>query len=482
MSLAQRAVAAVSWNLGTNLLKIAVLLARAILLARLLPVETFGVYALATAIVTLSGILPQWGMGSAFLHRTTETADESHAAAVHFTLRLLLTAVWLAALLALTAWLAEGALRLALLVLAVAFAGLYLVDTPKAILVRRVQHRRLALLDLLTALATTIAAVILAARGYGLWALLATDVVTLALAVVAFYLWRPVWRPRLLWAADTMRYYLRFGSRAMAESALSEALDNLDDLWTGSYLGPRALGLSSRAYTFATYPRRLLAMPVNAVAGGTYAELKGDRPGLSRAFFRTNALLVRSGFLLGGLLVLVAPEFTRLALGERWLPMVPAFRLMAVFTLLDPIRVTVSSLFVAVGRPEQVVRVRLVQLAVMVVGLFTLGSRWGITGVALVVDGVLLIGLVWLLGRARRHVDFSARRLFGAPLLALAVGAAAALGGLWLACRAAPGTCGNDWLSGGLKGVAYVAVFLALLLALEGRTLRDMGRELTQRR
>ena len=83
MSLAQRAVAAVSWNLGTNLLKIAVLLARAILLARLLPVETFGVYALATAIVTLSGILPQWGMGSAFLHRAPQTADEDHAAAVH---------------------------------------------------------------------------------------------------------------------------------------------------------------------------------------------------------------------------------------------------------------------------------------------------------------------------------------------------------------------------------------------------------------
>ena len=33
MNLAQRAVAAVSWNLGTNLLKVFILLARAILLA-----------------------------------------------------------------------------------------------------------------------------------------------------------------------------------------------------------------------------------------------------------------------------------------------------------------------------------------------------------------------------------------------------------------------------------------------------------------
>jgi O-antigen/teichoic acid export membrane protein len=151
---------------------------------------------------------------------------------------------------------------------------------------------------------------------------------------------------------------------------------------------------------------------------------------------------------------------------------------MAVFTLLDPIRVTVSSLFVAVGRPEQVVRVRLAQLAAMVVGLFALGSRWGITGVAVVVDGVLLLGLGWLLGRARAYVDYSARRLFGAPLLALAAGAAAALGGLWLACRAAPGICGNDWLSGGVKGVAFVVVFGGLLLAVEGATLREMARSI----
>jgi O-antigen/teichoic acid export membrane protein len=377
-------------------------------------------------------------------------------------------------LLALSFWLAEGALRLALVVLAFAFAGLYLVDTPKAMLVRRVQHRRMAVLDLLTTVATTVVAVTLAARGAGLWALLATDLVTLLLAVVAYYGWRPVWRPRLRWAGDTVRYYLRFGSRTMAESALSEALDNLDDLWIGANLGTQALGYYSRAYTFATYPRRLLAMPVNAVAGGAYAELKGQRPRLSQAFFRSNALLIRSGFLLGGLLVLVAPEFTRLALGERWLPMVPAFRLLAIFTLLDPIRVTVSSLFVAAGQPEQVVRTRLVQLAALLVGLFALGSRWGITGVALVVDGVLLIGLGWLLARARAHVDFSLRRLFLAPGVALAAGVAAALSAVWLACNVAPTTCGNDWVSGGLKALAFVAVFATTLLGLERDDARRM--------
>lgn len=478
MSLGRRAVTSISWNLGANLVKVLILLVRSILLARLLPVETFGVYALATAIVTFSGIVPQWGMAGAFLHRSPETADEERAAAVHFTLRLVTTSLWAAALILGALALAGNPLRTAIVVLTLAYASIYLTDTPRTLLGRRVQHRRLALLDLAAAAATTVVAVALAEAGYGLTSLLATDLVTGLVLAIGLYVWRPVWRPRLLWARDAIRYYLHFGSRTMTEAALTEALDTVDDLWIGAYLGNQALGLYSRAYAFATYPRRLLAMPVNAVAGGAYSELKGDRPRLSAAFAATNALLIRSGFLLGGLLILVAPEFTALLLGEKWLPMVPAFRLLAVFTLLDPLRATVSSLFTAVGRPEQVVRTRLVQLAALFAGLYALGTLWGITGVALVVDGVLLLGLGWLLMRSRDHVDFSAARLFGAPLAALAVGSAAGLGAAWLACH---NGCPTLWLVGVAKAAAFAAGYAVVLLTLERNQVRAYA-GLVQRR
>lgn len=465
MSLVERSVTSVAWNIFANLLKIAILLLRSIWLARLLPVETFGIYALAYSIVTFSGILPMFGMGSAFLHRTPETADEEQAAAVHFTLRLVLTATWAALLIIAATLFTSAELQFALIVITLAFAGLYLTDTPKIILTRRVAHRRLAMLDLLTAATTTFVAIFLAYRGYGLVALLATDIVTLILAVVVMYLWRPVWRPRLVWLRDTVRYYLRFGSRAMTGSILSEALDHLDDIWVGAFLGNQSLGFYSRAYTFATYPRRLIAFPVNMVAGGTYAELKGDRHRLSQAFFRTNALLVRSGFLLGGLLVLVAPEFVRIALGDKWLPMVPAFRLMAIFTLLDPIRVTVSQVFVAIGQPERIIRVRIIQLAVLVAGMFALGLPFGIEGVAIVMNLTLLVGLVPLLHAAREHVDLSFRRMFAAPVAAISAGLLAALSATYVACLG--DNCPNDWMTGFVKAAAFLLTFGLVMWVLE---------------
>lgn len=474
MSLVQRSVTSVTWNAGANLFKVVILLARSIILARLLPVETFGVYALATAIVTFSGILPKFGLSGAFLHRAPETADEERAAAVHFTLRLALTTLWAAALVGLALLLAEGELRLALVVLTLLYGGLYLTDTARGVLVRRVQHRRLAVLDLLSAVATTVVAILLAYRGYKLTTLLATDLITLIVTIGVLFLWRPVWRPRILWLHEVARYYLSFGRRTMAEAALSEALDNLDDIWTGVYLGDQALGFYSRAFTFATYPRRLLAFPVFEVAGGTYAELKEDAHKLAQAFFRVNALLLRSGFLMGGLLVLLAPEFVRLLLGEKWLPMVTAFQLMFVYTLLDPVRVTVGQLFIAVGRPERLWRTRLVQLAVLVIGLFTVGRVWGINGVAIVVNVMLVVGLVWLLYRAREFVRFSAARLFGPPALALAGGALAALALLRLGCGPGAAACESEWLTMGLKGTAFIVVYAAILFIVERREMLRM--------
>ena len=59
-------------DLHANLVVFSLLLIRAILLARWLPIEVFGIYAMASAVVELSSILADLGLGEAFLHRAPE--------------------------------------------------------------------------------------------------------------------------------------------------------------------------------------------------------------------------------------------------------------------------------------------------------------------------------------------------------------------------------------------------------------------------
>ena len=469
MHIARRTLTSISWTMVSNLSKSVVLFARSILLARLLPVEVFGVYGFAGSLIALTSVFANFGLDAAFMHRSEHTADEGQAARAHFTLKLLFTALWTGALLGGALLFTTGEQQVALVALTLTGAANHLTQTPKLILMRRIVHRRLAVLNIANALLTTAVSVGLAAASVTLWALLATDLVSLALSVFAMYLWKPVWRPALAWRPAAARYFVRFGAKNMFSALLQQALNEIDDLWTGGFLGQAQLGFYSRAYTFATYPRQVLGAPVTSVIAGAYAALKDDRRRLSMTFFRANALLVRVNFLFAGLLILIAPEFIRLALGAKWLPMLETFRLMLIFTLLDPLAQTIGYIFVMQGAPEKLARYQLVQLGVLVAGLFTLGSWLGIQGVALAMDAMLLTGITLMLLNARAYVDFSAWRLFSAPVFALGVGLLAGQAALTL-----PGLPANDWATAFAKALVFSLVYSALLAAFEYNRLKKI--------
>jgi O-antigen/teichoic acid export membrane protein len=143
------------------------------------------------------------------------------------------------------------------------------------------------------------------------------------------------------------------------------------------------------------------------------------------------------------------------------MPMLDAFRLMIVYTLFDPLKTSLSALFVAVGRPNQVTFARLVQFSVLIVGLFSLGSLFGINGVALAVDIMLVVGIALLLWRARIYVDYSITKLLGMPLLGV-------VGGIILAVLAKNSvSVESDWIIGGVKVTVFSVVYIGTLILLE---------------
>jgi hypothetical protein len=147
--------------------------------------------------------------------------------------------------------------------------------------------------------------------------------------------------------------------------------------------------------------------------------------------------------------------------------MLDAFRLMLVYTLLDPIKITVASVITVSGAPDRVVRARFVQLLILIAGLASLGPRFGIVGVAVAVDAMLVVGILLLLREARRFVDFSSLRLFAVPTLALSVGLLVtqlALG--------ATGVLQSDWIGAVVKVAIFSVLYGGILLSMERETVK----------
>ncbi len=277
MDLARRSLISVSWNFAANLAVHGLTFTRAIVLARLLPVEAFGIFAGLHAVLDVTVTTTDFGLVSAYIHHAPETEDEDKAAAMHFSLRLLFLAAW--AVLAVWGGFAflQDPQRLVWLLLALSTFINELTWPARAVLARRVDHRRSALIALTTTILNVSVAISTAWMGWGLFAIVAADLVTSTSAFLSYYFYKPAWRIRFSWQPDILRYYLDFGKRAYAATFLYHLLDRVDDLWTRFRLGEIPMGFYSRAYRFASFPRMVLASPVTQVIGGTYAELKGDR-------------------------------------------------------------------------------------------------------------------------------------------------------------------------------------------------------------
>jgi teichuronic acid exporter len=425
-SIFNKTVSSVAWATAANWLGVFISLIQSVVLARLLPISDFGNFAYAYSIVIIAAVFATFGSGAAFTHRTEETADEQNSANTLFTFKTITVSIAVGIMLLCTyLFKFNESVRLGLVVLTVSFAFDQLfIHIPRIILVRRVAHRRLAILQFVSTLLSAISAIGLSLYYPSIWALLIGGLVRTVVSFVGFYIWRPIWIPKPRWDPEAIFYFFSYGGRNLIADILLTLLDRVDDLWTGFFWGEISLGIYSRAYRFATYPRQIVAGSINQVILGTYAELKENRLQLSKAFFRTNALLIRTGFLLAGLVALVAEEFIILVLTEKWLPMVNIFRLMLFFTLLDPLKASISHVFIAVGNPEKNIFARLTQLVILIssLSLFYLLTDLNAIGVAISINLMAVTGVCLMLFQARQYVDVSIIKLFFAPFISLSIG------------------------------------------------------------
>ena len=463
--LKQRSIESVKWTALSSIFQNFLGFAKNLILVRMLPVESFGVYAGASSAVIIAYTLAIFGMNRAFIHRCEETEDIERAAAIHFTLQLLLNFIWTILMVfggLLFVDRTEPGLLTTFLTITLSYTIINLTMTPNLYLQRQVQFKRMASLGIFDAVISFALAIFLAIINQPVWALVSTNIVSAILYFFFFYIWKPIWKPRFLISKSGFRYFLGFGSKEVLAHLLLTSLDHIDDLWAKIFLGSKPLGYYSRAYSIAQFPSNFLANPIKLVAVNTYAELKGDRKGLTEAFFETNSILVRTGFYAVGVLTLVAPEFIRIVMGEKWIPMLLTFRLMLPFTMFDPLKQVMGSLFSAVGRPEILVKIRAIQLAILLGFLFGLGLPFGIEGIAIAVDIMMVAGIVMILLRVTPFVDFSIKKLFLVPVIGLMIGIIP--GFLFDQLN---GMFRNDWLTGAVKFLLFSVIYLATLWLLE---------------
>ncbi len=429
-SIARRTVRGSAYSVGASAITIALGLIRTYLMVTYLLPEEVGLAALGLFWVDLVATFSTTGLNNAYIHRPE--ADET-TRKTYFTFSLLISlATFLVTLLIIPLVVPfypqfDGLGGIILAYAAISLLKIY--NLPQVTFLNKdLSFGRIARLDVAGAVAATITGPLLAATGFGVWALVGEYAAGVAIRFLLLLAFKRSWRPRLGWDRGQAAWFWNYGKSIWMNSNLTFAIDNFDDFWVGLALGKVPLGLYNKAYEFSRYPRRVVAGPILSVFFPAFALLQADRTRLSRAFFRSASLMVRTSALFSLLVILAAPEVFTLFLPGVWQPMRLTFQLMIVYTILDPLALAANRLMLATGHPKIVTRIRWLQLAVFIPAVIG-GAAWlGIEGVALAADLMMLVGVLLLFRAARHVVDYSASALWRWPILASALVVGATLG------------------------------------------------------
>ena len=428
-----RTMKSVAWRMfSQTMLQLSRVLV-AVILARLLTPTEYGV---AGMVLVFSGfVLPfaDLGLGAALVQRPSLTeADLSTVFWVSVAGGAIFTACGLALASPVAHFYGQPQVKPLFAALSLGFLIVSFATVQRSLLVREINFRSLELRNLAGTLAGAVAAVVVAARGYGPWALIIQFLVLEVVSTALMWVFSP-WRPRFIFSRGSARDLGGFGLKAIGARILSDVRQNGDKLVIGRILGSVPLGVYLVANNIVLTPFNRIVTPLQDVLLPAFSRLQDGPRAIGLAWLRVNRVLaaVSMPAMLG--LVVVAPDFVPLVLGSKWHAAVPIIQLLGWVGLLQALQGLNTAALIASDRAGKLFVVTAL-IVVISLGALLIGLPWGVKGVATayaVANTIVFPAYTWYLSR---DLAVSLRE-FGRSLVGVSLATAVMIGATYLARR-----------------------------------------------
>jgi len=173
-----------------------------------------------------------------------------------------------------------------------------------------------------------------------------------------------------------------FGKWILGSSILVFIVNQGDDIFVGKMLGAAALGFYQMAYLISNLPATEITNVISQITFPTYSKIQDDLERLKKAYleiFKTTMLI---SFPIAGGIIVFGSDFTVLFLGDKWMPMVTAMQVLALWGLIRSSGGLVAPLFRAINRPEIPTKILTLKLILLAILIYPLTIKWGILGTA----------------------------------------------------------------------------------------------------
>jgi O-antigen/teichoic acid export membrane protein len=362
--------------------------ASAVTLARLIPPAEFGRASVALALVPLAVILTFEGCASALVQRPEITRDHEHGAVI--------MSVGLGLILSLVTFLLAGPVadplfnsRTAHLVQLVSpvFLLASIGAVPRALLWRRLELRRVSVIEVVALFSGAGVSVAMALNGYDAEAIIGGALAATAVSSVMLYASAPY--GLRLGNRESRRDMARFGIPAAGAGLVFVAFSNADYVILAARLSATHAGLYWRAFQLGVSYQEKISGVMLRLAFPVYARTQGTEE-LRHIHERATRLHATLLVPLLGMLIATAPVLVPWMFGPAWTGAVLPCQLLAVAGMIAAVLTGYPQVMLAVGKPRTLLRFNVCLLAGYVV-LILIAVQYGLTAVCISVVGAYIL-------------------------------------------------------------------------------------------
>ena len=249
---------------------------------------------------------------------------------------------------------------------------------------KQLNFKVLSIVTITTSIIALGVTIVMAYKGFGVWALVTQYLITAAIPAVVFWFFIK-WRPIRVFSWKSFKELFGFGFYMFLTNLLNNFSVKIQGLLIGRLYNPATMGYYSKAHSTESLASQSISSVMTQVTYPLYAEAQNNLKQLGNMIRRLTMTIAFITFPLLFILLLLAKPLFILLYSERWLASVPYFQVLCVAGLGVSLTAVNTQAIAAIGKSKVMfvwtLIKRAIGIAAIVGGLFSWGMKGLLAGV-----------------------------------------------------------------------------------------------------
>ncbi len=246
---------------------------------------------------------------------------------------------------------------------------------------KKLNFKAIAIVTVITQTSSFVVTIVLAYRGFGVWSLVAKNLIASTLTSIIFWFYLK-WRPLFVFSWQSFKELFSFGFYMFLTHFVTQISVKIQSLLIGKIYNPSTIGYYAKASSTEHIASSCISQVMEQVTFPLYAEVQDNKIALQNMVKKLTMTLAYVTFPLLFILLLLAKPIFILLYTEKWLQSIPYFQVLCIAGLAHCLQSVNMQTISAIGKSK-------------VTFVWTMVKRF--VGIGFIVLGLVLYGMKGLL-------------------------------------------------------------------------------------